>query len=57
MSGGPITGAFTATAAPASPDGIHPILAALPDPAGRLSNYLVDLVNGTLTVVDTIRRS
>ena len=53
VNGDPITGAFTSTAAPASPEGTYPILASLLDPAGRLSNYLVDLVNGTLTVVDT----
>ena len=53
VNGDAITGGFTSTATPASPEGTYPILASLLDPAGRLSNYIVALVNGTLTVVDT----
>jgi beta-lactamase superfamily II metal-dependent hydrolase len=53
VNGDAITGVFTATATAASPEGSYPILASLLDPAGRLPNYVVALVNGTLTVVDT----
>jgi beta-lactamase superfamily II metal-dependent hydrolase len=53
VNGDAITGVFTTTAIPASPEGTYPILAALLDPAGRLANYVVSLVNGTLRIVDT----
>jgi beta-lactamase superfamily II metal-dependent hydrolase len=48
-----ITAMFASAAAASSPEGTYPIVTSLSDPAGRLSNYTVSLVNGTLTVVDT----
>jgi hypothetical protein len=47
----PITASFAAAAVPASPVGAYPVIAAVLDPANRLGNYNVSLVNATLNVV------
>jgi hypothetical protein len=46
----PITAVFSTAATPASPVGAYPIVPSLLDPALRLGNYTVQVVNGTLTV-------
>ena len=46
-----ITANYSCSATPASPAGPYPIVPSLVDPANRQTNYLVTLVNGTLTVV------
>jgi 6-phosphogluconolactonase (cycloisomerase 2 family) len=45
-----ITATYSSTATAASPIGTYPIVPALVDPAGKLSNYTVAINNGTLTV-------
>ena len=45
-----ITASFSSAATAASSVGTYPIVAALSDPAGKLSNYSVSSSNGTLTV-------
>jgi len=49
-----ITASFTSSATPTSPAGTYPINATLVDPDGKLTNYNVTLVNGTLTVVNPL---
>jgi hypothetical protein len=46
----PITATFTTVCVPASPVGSYPIVPSLSDPAGKLSNYVVTLIQGTLAV-------
>ncbi len=41
---------FSTAATPASPPGAYAIVPVINDPAGRLTNYAVTLINGTLTV-------
>ena len=53
VNGDPIAGVFTTSATSSSPVGSHAIVTSLADPGGRLANYSVTLVNGTLSVVDT----
>jgi 6-phosphogluconolactonase (cycloisomerase 2 family) len=48
--GDPITATFSSVATPASVVGTYPIVPALVDPLGKVSNYTVTLVNGTLTI-------
>lgn len=45
-----ITAIYSSTATAASPVGTYPIVPALADPTGKLSNYTVTINNGTLTV-------
>jgi hypothetical protein len=45
-----ITASFTSAADAGSSVGSHPIVAALADPQGKLANYDVTAVNGTLTI-------
>ena len=53
VNGDAIAGVFTSPATTTSPEGTQPIIASLSDPGGRLVNYIVTLINGTLAVVDT----
>ncbi len=53
VNGDAISAAFSSAATAASPEGTYPIVTSLSDPSGRLPNYVVSLVDGTLTVVDT----
>ncbi len=46
----PISATFSTPATSASPVGTYAIIPSLSDPSGRLGNYTVSLVNGTLTV-------
>jgi hypothetical protein len=46
-----ITATYSSIATPASPAGGYPIVPNLVDPNNRQTNYVVTLVNGTLTVV------
>ncbi len=48
-----ITATFFSPATLTSPPGVYPIEYVLNDPDGRLSNYIVNVVQGTLTIVDT----
>jgi beta-lactamase superfamily II metal-dependent hydrolase len=48
-----ITATFFSPATQTSPPGVYPIEYVLNDPDGRLSNYIVNTVQGTLTIVDT----
>ena len=50
QNGDPITAVFTTTAGPASFVGAYPITPTVFDPANRLSNYSLSLINGTLLV-------
>jgi hypothetical protein len=50
QNGDNITAAFSCDALAASPPGTYPIVPTLVDPDNRQSNYVVSLVNGTLTV-------
>lgn len=50
--GDAITAAYATPAIITSPVGTYPIIPALLDPAGRLDNYTVTLVPGTLTVLE-----
>jgi 6-phosphogluconolactonase (cycloisomerase 2 family) len=45
-----ITATYASAATAASPVGIYPIVPTLVDPGGKLVNYTVSVVNGTLTV-------
>ena len=45
----PITATYSSPAITTSPAGLYPIVPLLVDPASRLDNYTVQLVNGTLT--------
>jgi MBG domain (YGX type) len=47
----PITASFATAAVPASPVGAYPVTPVVSDPANRLGNYNVSLVNGTLSVL------
>ena len=51
QNGDAITASFTTAALPATPVGNYPITPVALDPANRLGNYTVALVNGTLTIV------
>ncbi len=46
-----ITASYNSTATAASPPGQYPITPSLIDPANRQTNYTVNFVNGTLTVI------
>jgi len=46
----PITATYTTTATTTSSIGVYPITPVLQDPAHKLDNYAVSLVNGTLTI-------
>ena len=48
-----ITATFSTTATAASPVGSYPIVATLSDPDGRLPNYAVTTINGTLSIGQT----
>ena len=48
--GDPITVTFSTIAVATSPAGTYPITPILNDPTGKLSNYIVTINNGTLTV-------
>ena len=50
VNGDPITASYSTVASTTSAVGAYPIVPALADPNGRLSNYLVTIVNGALTV-------
>ena len=45
-----ITATYSCTATPASPAGAYPIEPSLVDPNGRLANYALAVIEGTLTV-------
>ncbi len=45
-----LTASYSTTATPASPVGTYPIVPSLVDPGQKLSNYVVTIVNGALTV-------
>ena len=51
VSGDAITATFSTTATTLSPIGSYPIVPALVDPNGRLSNYSVHKTNGVLAVI------
>jgi MBG domain (YGX type)/Carboxypeptidase regulatory-like domain len=51
----PITATYSTTATLTSPPGTYPIAPSLQDPAGKLGNYAVQIVNGTLTVTPSLR--
>lgn len=51
VNGDVISATDMTSAAPSSPVGVYPVTPALSDPANRLGNYAVTIVNGTLTVV------
>ncbi len=53
VAGDAITATFSTPATAASPIGVYPIVPALVDPLGRLSNYTVTSVNGLLSVIFT----
>jgi len=46
-----ITATYSTTAVTSSPVGTYPIVPAINDPGGRLPNYDVTIVNGTLTIL------
>jgi hypothetical protein len=50
VNGDNITATFSTTADATSPVGGHPITSSLNDPDGKLGNYTVSSVNGTLTI-------
>jgi hypothetical protein len=50
VNGDNITASYSTTATTNSPQGTYPIIPTLVDPGNRLTNYTVNLVNGTLTV-------
>ena len=50
VAGDGITATYTTTATATSPVGSYPITPVISDPLGRLGNYIVTIVNGTLTV-------
>ena len=45
-----ITATYASTATRTSPVGTYPIIPTLVDPTGKLSNYIVTIKNGTLTI-------
>jgi 6-phosphogluconolactonase (cycloisomerase 2 family) len=49
-----ITATYSTTATQNSPAGTYPIVPALVDPTGKLSNYTVTINNGTLTVTTAV---
>ncbi|MBZ5508941.1 MAG: beta-propeller fold lactonase family protein [Acidobacteriia bacterium] len=49
-----ITATYSTTATATSPSGTYPIVPALIDPAGKLSNYTVTINNGTLTITQAV---
>ncbi|HEY1939352.1 MAG TPA: MBG domain-containing protein [Candidatus Angelobacter sp.] len=49
-----ITATYSTPATASSPAGTYPIIPALVDPTGKLSNYSVTINNGTLTVTTAI---
>ena len=49
-----ITATYSTPATTNSPTGTYPIIPALVDPTGKLSNYTVTINNGTLTVTSAI---
>ena len=49
-----ITATYSTTATATSPSGTYPIVPALVDPAGKLSNYTVTINNGTLTITQAV---
>jgi hypothetical protein len=49
-----ITATYNTTATATSPSGTYPIVPALVDPAGKLSNYTVTINNGTLTISQAV---
>ncbi|HXA83822.1 MAG TPA: MBG domain-containing protein, partial [Candidatus Dormibacteraeota bacterium] len=49
-----ITATYSTPATASSPTGTYPIIPALVDPTGKLSNYSVTINNGTLTVTSAI---
>jgi hypothetical protein len=51
VSGDVITATYSTTAVTGSPVGTYPIVPAIDDPGGRLPNYNVTIVNGTLTIL------
>jgi 6-phosphogluconolactonase (cycloisomerase 2 family) len=52
--GDSITATYSTPATSSSPTGTYPIIPALVDPTGKLSNYSVTINNGTLTVTSAI---
>jgi len=54
VNGDDITATFSCSATPASPPGTYPIVPGLVDPNHRLANYLVSLINGTLTILPPV---
>jgi hypothetical protein len=51
VNGDPISASDMTMATPSSPVGVYAVTSTISDPANRLGNYAVTLVNGTLTVV------
>ncbi|MBZ5533572.1 MAG: beta-propeller fold lactonase family protein [Acidobacteriia bacterium] len=49
-----ITATYSTTATATSPIGTYPIVPALLDPTGKLSNYTVTINNGTLTISQAV---
>ena len=49
-----ITASYACSAVTASPAGSYPIVPSLIDPNSRQGNYLVSLVNGTLTITNAV---
>ncbi|HKW74951.1 MAG TPA: MBG domain-containing protein, partial [Terriglobales bacterium] len=49
-----ISATYSTTATATSPVGSYPITPALVDPTGKLGNYAVTLVNGSLTVTNSV---
>jgi len=52
VAGDGLTATYSTTAAAGSPVGAYPITPALVDPNGRLGNYTVSIVPGTLTITN-----
>ena len=50
QNGDNITASYTTSATAASPVGAYPIVPVLNDPNGKLANYTVTVIDGTLTV-------
>ena len=51
VNGDGITASFSTTAVTNSPVGLYPIVPSLADPNGRLGNYTVQILNGTLAII------
>jgi 6-phosphogluconolactonase (cycloisomerase 2 family) len=49
-----ISATYSTTATATSPVGTYPIVPALVDPTGKLSNYAVTVSNGTLTITNSV---